>query len=135
VVFGGFAANELATRIDDAKPQVVLSASCGIEGSRVIAYKPLLDEAIGIAQHKPIACVILQRSQQKAKLDPDRDHDWRTLVMWASAEELRVADGSRNARGWPRPIRCTSCTPRGRREDRRAWCATTAATWSQCTGQ
>ena len=63
VVFGGFAAKELATRIDDAKPKVILSASCGIEGARVIPYKPLLDEAIKLAQHKPGACMILQRPQ------------------------------------------------------------------------
>src|SRR5215207_4580373 len=63
VVFGGFAARELATRIDDAKPKVILSASCGIEGARVVAYKPLLDEAIALAQHKPPACIILQRPQ------------------------------------------------------------------------
>jgi propionyl-CoA synthetase len=132
VVFGGFAANELATRIDDAKPQVVLSASCGIEGSRVIAYKPLLDETVGIAQHKPIACVILQRSQQKAKLDLDRDHDWRALVMRASAE-LRVGRKSECARlAATDPLYILYTW--GRREDRRAWCATTAATWSQCAG-
>ena len=61
VVFGGFAANELATRIDDAKPKVIVSASCGIEPGRVVAYKPLLDEAIEMASHKPDKCVILQR--------------------------------------------------------------------------
>ena len=66
VVFGGFAPRELAMRIDDAQPKVILSASCGIEGQRVIAYKPLLDEAIGLARHKPDACVILQRPQAEA---------------------------------------------------------------------
>jgi propionyl-CoA synthetase len=80
VVFGGFAAKELATRIDDAKPKVILSASCGIEGpSRVIPYKPLLDEAINIAKHKPQACLILQRPQCDAPLIAGRDHDWRTV--------------------------------------------------------
>jgi propionyl-CoA synthetase len=77
VVFGGFAAKELATRIDDAKPKVILSASCGIEGARVIPYKPLLDEAIELAQHKPQTCLILQRPQCEAALKQGRDHDWR----------------------------------------------------------
>jgi propionyl-CoA synthetase len=77
VVFGGFAPKELATRIDDARPKVILSASCGIEGARVVPYKPLLDEAIRLAQHKPDACLILQRPQCEAALTPGRDHDWR----------------------------------------------------------
>jgi propionyl-CoA synthetase len=77
VVFGGFAPKELATRIDDARPKVVLSASCGIEGARVVPYKPLLDEAIKLAQHKPDACLILQRPECEAALTPGRDHDWR----------------------------------------------------------
>ena len=79
VVFGGFAANELATRIDDAKPKLVLSASCGLEPGRIVAYKPLLDEAIRLATHKPDACLILQRPQQQAVLLPGRDHDWAQL--------------------------------------------------------
>jgi propionyl-CoA synthetase len=77
VVFGGFAPKELATRIDDARPKVILSASCGIEGARVVAYKPLLDEAIKLARHKPDACLILQRPQCEATLVEGRDHDWR----------------------------------------------------------
>jgi propionyl-CoA synthetase len=85
VVFGGFAPKELATRIDDAQPKVILSASCGIEGARVIAYKPLLDEAIDLAQHKPAACMILQRPQCEAKLKEGRDHDWRKV--WEHAVE------------------------------------------------
>jgi propionyl-CoA synthetase len=76
VVFGGFAANELATRIDDAKPKVILSASCGLEPGRIVKYKPLLDEAIKLASHKPDACLILQRPQEEAALVPGRDHDW-----------------------------------------------------------
>jgi propionyl-CoA synthetase len=76
VVFGGFAANELATRIDDAKPKVILSASCGLEPGRIVKYKPLLDEAIKLAGHKPDACLILQRPQEEATLVPGRDHDW-----------------------------------------------------------
>jgi propionyl-CoA synthetase len=79
VVFGGFAANELATRIDDAKPKVILAASCGIEPGRVVRYKPLLDEAIGLATAKPEACLILQRPQADADLIPGRDHDWASL--------------------------------------------------------
>src|SRR5216117_2186756 len=69
VVFGGFAPNELAKRIDDAKPKVILSASCGIEVNRVVSYKPLLDQAIEIAAHTPERCVILQRPQEKATLE------------------------------------------------------------------
>ena len=83
VVFGGFAAKELATRIDDAKPKVILSASCGIEGARVIPYKPLLDAAIDLAAHKPDTCLILQRPQCEAALTPGRDHDWR--AVWEDA--------------------------------------------------
>jgi propionyl-CoA synthetase len=79
VVFGGFAARELATRIDDAKPTVILSASCGLEPGRLVAYKPLLDEAIALAQHKPKACMILQRPQLEASMVEGRDHDWKTL--------------------------------------------------------
>ena len=79
VVFGGFAARELATRIDDAKPKLVLSASCGLEPGRIVLYKPLLDEAIAVAQHKPTACLILQRPQAEAALTPGRDHDWATM--------------------------------------------------------
>ncbi|MCP3672306.1 MAG: propionyl-CoA synthetase [Gammaproteobacteria bacterium] len=76
VVFGGFAAKELATRIDDAKPKIVLSASCGIEVKKIISYKPLLDEAINLSSHKPNHCVILQRPQLVAELQPGRDLDW-----------------------------------------------------------
>ncbi len=76
VVFGGFAANELATRIDDCEPKVILSASCGIEPGRVIAYKPLLDEAQEIATHKVDATLILQREQQTCELISGHDHDW-----------------------------------------------------------
>jgi propionyl-CoA synthetase len=79
VVFGGFAARELATRIDDAKPKAILSASCGLEPGRVVAYKPLLDEAIKLAQHKPDACLILQRPQAQAPLVEGRDRDWAKM--------------------------------------------------------
>src|SRR6202521_4282884 len=79
VVFGGFAANELATRIDDAKPKLILSASCGIEPGRVITYKNLLDEAIRLAKSKPQGCLVLQRPQAPASLVAGRDHDWAEL--------------------------------------------------------
>ncbi len=83
VVFGGFAPNELAIRIDDAKPKVIVSASCGIEGKKTLAYKPLLDEAINIASHKPEKCIIYQRPQVKADLIPGRDIDWDNFVKGA----------------------------------------------------
>ena len=76
VVFGGFAAHELAARIEDAKPKVVMSASCGIEISRIIHYKPLLDEAIKQSSHKPNSCIIWQRPQERCNLLPWRDVDW-----------------------------------------------------------
>ncbi len=76
VVFGGFAANELAVRIDDATPKAIIAGSCGIEPGRVVAYKPLLDGAIDLASHKPEFCVIFQREQQLAELVPGRDVDW-----------------------------------------------------------
>jgi len=79
VVFGGFAARELATRIDDAKPTVILSASCGIEVNRVIPYKPLLDEAIRSATHQPEHCVILARPEAPSDLKQERDLDWAEL--------------------------------------------------------
>ncbi len=79
VVFGGFAAKELATRIDDAKPKLIFSASCGIEPGRIVAYKPLLDEAIHLASAKPQACIILQRPQHGCQLIAGRDHDWASL--------------------------------------------------------
>jgi propionyl-CoA synthetase len=76
VVFGGFAANELAVRIDDAKPKAIIAASCGIEPARVVQYKPLLDAAIDAAEHKPDFCAIFQRKQEVAKLTEGRDVDW-----------------------------------------------------------
>ncbi len=72
VVFGGFAANELAIRIDDARPKLVLSASCGIEGSRLVVYKPLLDDALSRASHPPKHCVILQRPERTRRSCPSR---------------------------------------------------------------
>jgi propionyl-CoA synthetase len=76
VVFGGFAPRELATRIDDAKPKVIVSASCGLEPGRVVAYKPLLDGAIDLAAHKPERCIILQREQGRASIVRGRDIEW-----------------------------------------------------------
>ena len=76
VVFGGFAAAELAKRIEDAQPKVVVSASCGLEPGRTVAYKPLLDAAIETSAHKPDACLILQRPQLAAEMRPGRDHDF-----------------------------------------------------------
>jgi propionyl-CoA synthetase len=85
VVFGGFAAKELATRIDDARPKLILSASCGIEPGRIVQYKPLLDEAIALASAKPDACIILQRPQHGCDLVEGRDHDWAELRSKAMA--------------------------------------------------
>jgi propionyl-CoA synthetase len=86
VVFGGFAPHELAVRIDDAQPKVVVSASCGIEPTRVVEYKPMLDKALELATHKPGACVIKQRPQLMATLDETRDVDW-DLAMKAGATD------------------------------------------------
>ena len=85
VVFGGFAAAELATRIDDCAPVAIVSASCGIEGSKVVAYQPLLDKAIELANHKPKVCAILQRPMAEASLVPARDYDWAVLVADAKS--------------------------------------------------
>ncbi len=85
VVFGGFASNELAVRIDDAKPKAVITASCGIEVSKVIEYKPLVDKAIDQADHKPECCIVFQRPQAKATLQEGRDFDWGEMVSRARA--------------------------------------------------
>lgn len=79
VVFGGFAPRELATRIDSARPRVLMTASCGIEPNRVVAYKPLVDEALGLADHAPASVVVLQRDAFAAELSGERDHDWAAL--------------------------------------------------------
>ncbi len=84
VVFGGFAFNELAIRINDAKPKLVLSASCGIEGKRIIQYKPLLDRAVESADHKPDKCIIYQRSQSRADMIEGRDLDWAQMMETAN---------------------------------------------------
>ena len=80
VVFGGHAAKELASRIDDARPKLVLSASCGIEPGRIVTYKSLLDEAISLSKAKPEACIILQRPHAEAAMIASRDHDWSALT-------------------------------------------------------
>ncbi len=85
VVFGGFASNELAVRIDDAQPKMVLCASCGIEPARLVEYKPLLDRAIEQAQHKPEHCIVLQRPQCVASMIPGRDLDWQQVMAGAQA--------------------------------------------------
>lgn len=84
VVFGGFAPAELASRIDDAQPVLVISASCGVEGARVLPYKPLLDSALTLANHKPRSCLIKQRPQVQAELLPGRDLDWDAAVSDAA---------------------------------------------------
>ncbi len=88
VVFGGFAAHELATRIDDATPKAIIAASCGIEPGRVVHYKPLLERAIDEARHKPAACLIFQREQETAALTPGRDHDWTALRAELIARDI-----------------------------------------------
>jgi propionyl-CoA synthetase len=87
VVFGGFASPELAARIDDAKPKVMLTASCGIEPGRLVAYKPLVDRAIDIANHKPDRCLVFQRSTAKAELNLGRDIDWDEIVSSATPHD------------------------------------------------
>jgi propionyl-CoA synthetase len=87
VVFGGFAANELATRINDAKPKVMVSASCGIEVKKVIPYKPLLDKAIEMATSKPEKCIIFQRPMEKATMIPGRDLDWNDVTAKAKPHD------------------------------------------------
>ena len=92
VVFGGFAAKELAVRINDAKPKVIVSASCGIEVKRVIPYKPLLDKAIETATSKPEKCIILQRPMEKAEMTAGRDLDWNEVTAAAKPHDcVKVA--------------------------------------------
>jgi propionyl-CoA synthetase len=91
VVFGGFAPAELAARIDDAKPKVIVSASCGLEPNRIVEYKPMLDESIELATHKPGRCIILQREQHRVELGP-LDMDWKdAMAMAEPAECVSVA--------------------------------------------
>ena len=90
VVFGGFAAAELAKRIDDAAPRLILTASCGIEPARIVPYKPLLDEALRLARHRPDRCLVWQRPQAPAALVPGRDRDWAEAVAAAEAAGARA---------------------------------------------
>jgi propionyl-CoA synthetase len=97
VVFGGFAAHELAVRIDDAKPKAILAASCGIEPGRVVHYKPLLDGAIDMAKHKPDFCIILQREQEVAKLTPGRDFAWHSVQYGVEPADCVPVEGDHPA--------------------------------------
>ena len=105
VVFGGFAANELATRIHDAKPKLVVSASCGIEPGRLVPYKPLLDAAIDLVDSKPSRCIILQRQMLEADLDPRRDVEWNDALAGADAVPCVPVEATH-----PLYILCTSGT-------------------------
>ncbi len=97
VVFGGFAANELAVRIDDAKPKAIIAASCGMEPGRVVHYKPLLDNAIDLADHKPDFCVILQREQEVAQLIEGRDYNWHGFQYGVEPAECVPVEGNHPA--------------------------------------
>ena len=97
VVFGGFAANELAVRIDDCKHKAIIAASCGIEPGRVVQYKPLLDGAIDQAEHKPEFCVIFQREQQVVPLEDGRDVDWHSFQYGAAPADCVPVEGSHPA--------------------------------------
>jgi propionyl-CoA synthetase len=97
VVFGGFAANELAVRIDDCKPKAIIAASCGVEPTRVIHYKPLLDGAIAQANHKPDFCVIFQREQEVAKLIQGRDVDWHGFQFGTEPADCVPVEGNHPA--------------------------------------
>jgi propionyl-CoA synthetase len=97
VVFGGFAANELAVRIDDATPKAIIAASCGLEPGRTVHYKPLLDAAIGMADHKPDFCVIFQREQEVAKLTEGRDHDWYAFQYGTTPADCVPVEGNHPA--------------------------------------
>ena len=126
VVFGGFAANELAVRIDDSKPRVIVSASCGIEVNRVIPYKPLLDGAIELARHKPETCIILQRPMEECALVPGRDVDWKEAVAAAEPHDCV-------------PVAATDryifCTPPGPPVSPKVWSATMVATRWRLNGR
>ena len=94
VVFGGFAAHELAARVDHAQPKLILSASCGLEPGRVVQYKPLLDGALAAARWKPDRCIILQRPEARCELTPGRDLDWEEAVAAASPADCLVVDAT-----------------------------------------
>lgn len=94
VVFGGFAASELAVRIDDSQPKCIIAASCGLEPGRVVHYKPLVDGAIELASHKPEFCVIFQREQEVAKLEEGRDLDWHAFQFGVEPAECLPVEGN-----------------------------------------
>lgn len=94
VVFGGFAPHELAVRIEDAEPKLIVTASCGIEVAKVIEYKPLVDNAIELSSHKPQACIVLQRPQAKASMQEGRDIDWHTAVAKAAPADCVAVKGT-----------------------------------------
>ncbi|MEE3918277.1 AMP-binding protein [Micromonospora sp. BRA006-A] len=126
VVFGGFAAHELAVRIDDARPKVVVATSCGIEADRVVPYHPILAAALDEAAHAPERCAVVQRPQEPAPLVPGRDLTW--------AEVMADAEPAACER-WPPPTRSTSSTPPAPPAGPRAWCGTTAGTRWRCAGR
>ncbi|NNL74301.1 MAG: propionyl-CoA synthetase [Silicimonas sp.] len=97
VVFGGFAASELAVRIDDAQPKAILAASCGVEPGRVVEYKPLIDAAIETSTHKPEFCVVFQREQAAASLTSGRDHDWHDFQDGAEPADCVPVEGNHPA--------------------------------------
>ncbi len=97
VVFGGFAANELAVRIDDSTPKAIIAASCGIEPGRIVGYKPLLDRAIELASHKPDFCVIFQREQQRAEMIDGRDFDWQGVQQGVTPADCLPVEGNHPA--------------------------------------
>ena len=97
VVFGGFAAAELAVRIDDCTPKAIIAASCGLEPGRVIPYKPLVDSAIDMADHKPDFCIILQRKQQLAQMTPGRDLDWHDVQHGVEPADCTPVEGNHPA--------------------------------------
>ena len=94
VVFGGFASNELAVRIDDCRPKVIVAASCGLEPGRVVEYKPLLDQAIELSEHKPDYCVVLQRDQAQGSMIAGRDLDWMEAESSAAAVDCVPVDAN-----------------------------------------
>ena len=97
VVFGGFASNELAVRLDDAKPKAIIAASCGLEPGRVVHYKPLVDGAIELADHKPDFCVFLQREEELADLKEGRDFDWHAFQEGTTPADCVPVEGNHPA--------------------------------------